>query len=244
MHRLYRNTVFVALFGAAVIAAGCKKKIPPTPVATAPPAQAAPTASLAASPGTVLAGDKVVLTWNTTNASTISIDGLGTVAASGSKTLTPGSSTTYHLVARGGGGTADASAHVTVNSPAPATASSSMSEDEEFRANMKDVFFDYDKYSVRTEAEKTLSRDASYLASHPRVKVLIGGYCDERGSNEYNLALGQNRASSAEKALEDAGIAPNRIRVISYGKEKPFCSDPTETCYQKNRRAGFSLDNR
>jgi len=192
----------------------------------------------------VLAGDKVVLTWNTTDATTISIDGLGTVAASGSKTVTPGSSTTYHLVARGGGGTTDANAHVTVNSPAAAAASNSMSAEEQFRANVKDVFFDYDKYSVRMDAEATLSRDASYLASHPTMKVLIGGYCDERGSNEYNLALGQNRASSVEKALENAGVAPSRIRVISYGKEKQFCSDATETCYQQNRRAGFSLDNR
>jgi peptidoglycan-associated lipoprotein len=78
--------------------------------------------------------------------------------------------------------------------------------------------------------------------SHPNVKVLIGGYCDERGSEEYNLALGQNRAGSAKKGLVDAGVEADRIRVISYGKERPFCSESTEACWQKNRRAGFSLD--
>src|ERR1035438_10366176 len=72
----------------------------------------------------------------------------------------------------------------------------------------------------------------SYLASHPDVKVVIGGYCDERGSNEYNLALGQNRADAARNALITAGVAAGRIRVVSYGKEKPFCSESSESCWQ------------
>ena len=83
-------------------------------------------------------------------------------------------------------------------------------------------------------------KDASYLASHPDIKVVIGGYCDERGSNEYNIGLGQNRADAAKNALVTAGVAANRIRTISYGKEKPFCSESTEECWQQNRRAGFS----
>ena len=74
------------------------------------------------------------------------------------------------------------------------------------------------------------------------MKVLIGGYCDERGSNEYNLTLGQDRAEQVKKALLSAGIPTNRVRVISYGKEKPFCSEATDACWQQNRRAGFSLD--
>ncbi len=107
---------------------------------------------------------------------------------------------------------------------------------------MQDIFFDYDAYDVRSDAQGILSKDASYLVSHPNVKVLIGGYCDERGSNEYNLALGQNRADAAKNALVTAGVAATRIRVVSYGKEKPFCSESTEACWQQNRRAGFSLD--
>ena len=242
VHRVFRIAVPAVLLFAWVAVAGCKKHIPPTPVATAPPAAPSPTATLAASPGTVNAGAQVVLTWNTTNASTVSIDGLGTVASSGTKTITPGTSTTYHLVAQGSGGTANASAHVTVNAAMAAAApANSMNAEEEFRNNVHDVFFDYDKYGLRGDAQSTLQHDASYLASHPGVKVLIGGYCDERGSDEYNLALGEDRATSAQKALVNAGIAANRIHVVSYGKEKQFCSQDTESCFQQNRRAAFSM---
>ncbi len=159
------------------------------------------------------------------------------------KTVTPTESTTYHLVARGDGGTADATARVTVNAPpAVAVPTTTMSAEEEFKANVQDIFFDYDTYDIRGDAQATLSRDASYLVSHPNIKVVIGGYCDERGSNEYNLALGQNRADAAKNALVTAGVAADRIRVISYGKEKPFCTESTEECWQQNRRAGFTLD--
>jgi peptidoglycan-associated lipoprotein len=117
-----------------------------------------------------------------------------------------------------------------------------MSEEEEFRAHVQDAFFDYDTYDVRNDAQTVLAGDASFLVSHPNIKVVIGGYCDERGSNEYNLALGQNRADAAKNALVTAGVAANRIRVVSYGKEKPFCSESTEACWQQNRRAGFTMD--
>jgi len=173
----------------------------------------------------------------------VSIDGLGNVPTSGVKTVTPTVSTNYHLLAKGSGGSADAYVRVTVNAPPPVVSpANNMSAEEEFKANVEDVFFDYDKYTIRADAQAALSHDAGYLASHPSVKVLIGGYCDERGSNEYNLALGQNRAESAMKALVNAGVAASRIRVISYGKEKPFCTEATEACWQKNRRAGFSMD--
>ncbi|MGB6191290.1 MAG: peptidoglycan-associated lipoprotein Pal [Terracidiphilus sp.] len=242
MHRLSRIAVPV-LLTALVAASGCKKKIPPTPVATAPPVTTAPTATITATPSEVTAGNPVVLSWNTTNASSAAIDGLGDVASVGSKTVTPTSSMSYHLVAKGAGGTADATASVTVNA-APAVAKApGMSAEDEFRANIKDVFFEYDTYSLRSDAEATLSRDAAYLASHPDVKIVLGGYCDDRGSDEYNLALGQNRAGSAQKMLEQDGVAASRIRVISYGKEKPFCSEATEACWQQNRRAGFSMAN-
>ncbi len=204
----------------------------------------APTATITATPAQVTAGNPVVLSWNTTNASTASIDGLGDVASSGSKTVTPSASMSYHLVARGSGGTADATAHVSVNAPPPTVAKApGISAEDEFKANVRDVFFDYDTYSLRGDATSTLTRDASYLASHPGVKIVIGGYCDDRGSDEYNLALGQNRANSAQKTLEDNGVAASRIRVVSYGKERPFCSEATEACWQQNRRAGFNMAN-
>jgi peptidoglycan-associated lipoprotein len=203
----------------------------------------APTAQINATPTVVSAGDQVVLNWRTTDATNVSIDGIGDVPTSGVKTVTPTVSTTYHLVARGEGGSAEASARVVVNAPpAVVVPTNTMSAEDEFKANVQDAFFDYDTYDIRSDAQATLSRDASYLVSHPDVKVVIGGYCDERGSNEYNLALGQNRADAAKNALVTAGVASNRIRVISYGKEKPFCSESTEECWQQNRRAGFTMD--
>jgi peptidoglycan-associated lipoprotein len=157
--------------------------------------------------------------------------------------VTPTASISYHLVAAGAGGTADATARVTVNSPPVVTVpTSTMSEEEDFKAHVQDAFFDYDTYDIRGDAQGVLAKDASFLVSHPDVKVVIGGYCDERGSNEYNLALGQNRADAAKNALVTAGVAAGRIRVVSYGKEKPFCSESTEECWQQNRRAGFTID--
>jgi peptidoglycan-associated lipoprotein len=213
---------------------------------TAPPPAAqvpAPAAQITATPAVISAGDQVVLSWRTADATTISIDGIGDVPSSGVRTVTPTSSTSYHLVATGPGGTTDATARVTVNSaPAVMVPSSSMSLEEEFKSQVQDAFFDYDTYDIRGDAQGVLAKDASFLVSHPNVKVVIGGYCDERGSNEYNLALGQNRADAAKNALVSAGVAANRIRVVSYGKEKPFCSESTEECWQQNRRAGFTMD--
>ena len=139
--------------------------------------------------------------------------------------------------------TADASASVTVNSPpAISVPSSSMSAEEEFNARVQPIFFDYDTYDIRGDAQAILSKNADYLNAHPEIKVVIGGYCDERGSDEYNLALGQNRAQATKSALVTAGVAADRVRIISYGKEKPFCTESNEECWQLNRRAGFSKD--
>ncbi len=245
MKRIYRVLVPVLLLVALVAVGGCKKKPKPTPpAATAPPPAPAPTAQLTATPTSVSAGDQVVLTWRTTDATSVSIEGLGDLPTSGVKTVTPSTTTTYHLVARGDGGTADATATVTVTPPPAAVPvpSNTMSAEEEFKANVQDIFYDYDTADIRSDAQATLSKDAAYLSSHPDIKVVIGGYCDERGSNEYNLALGQNRAEAAKNALVNAGVAASRIRVISYGKEKPFCTESTEDCWQQNRRAGFSMD--
>jgi peptidoglycan-associated lipoprotein len=238
-----RILVPALLLVALVAVGGCKKKKPAPPPEPPPPVAAAPTASIAATPTSISAGDQVTLVWKTTDATSVSIDGIGDVPTSGTKTVTPTASTSYHLLAKGAGGTADATARVTVNAPPPVQQpTNTMSAEEEFRANVQDIFFDYDAYDVRGDAQGILSKDASYLASHPNVKVVIGGYCDERGSNEYNLALGQNRADAAKNALVTAGVASNRIRVVSYGKEKPFCSESNESCWQQNRRAGFSMD--
>jgi len=234
------------MLAALAAVTGCKKKqsLPP-PAETAPPATVseAPTAQLTATPAVISAEDQVQLSWQTTNANSVSIDGIGNVPSTGVKTVTPTESITYHLVARGDGGSADATARVTVNAPiAISTPATTMSAEDEFKASVQDVFFDYDNYDIRPDAQNTLSKDASYLTSHPDVKVVIGGYCDERGSDEYNLALGQNRAQAVKTALVTAGVAPDRIRVVSYGKEKPFCTESNEECWQLNRRGGFSID--
>ncbi len=245
LNRLSRSSIPLAILASLIAVAGChKKQAPMAPAETAPPSAApAPTAQLTATPSTISAGDQVVLTWRTTDATNVSIDGIGDVPTSGVRSVTPTASTTYHLVARGDGGSADASASVTVNTPpAVSVPSTSMTADQEFKANVQDIFYDYDTADLRSDAQATLSKDAAYLNSHPDIKIVIGGYCDERGSNEYNLALGQNRADAAKTALVNAGVAATRIRVISYGKEKPFCTESTEDCWQLNRRAGFSMD--
>jgi len=243
-----RNRILVpaVLLVALVAIAGCKKKEAPPLQATAPPpatSAPAPTATITATPSVVSAGDQVLLSWKTADATSVSIDGIGDVPTTGVKTVTPTVSTSYHLVAKGDGGDTDATARVTVNAPpAVEVPTNTMSAEEEFKANVQDIFFDYDTYDIRGDAQAILSKNASFLASHTDVKILIGGYCDERGSDEYNLALGQNRADAAKNALITAGVAAGRIRVVSYGKEKPFCSESTEECWQQNRRAGFSMD--
>jgi len=247
LDRVNRILIFVALAVAFLSATGCKKKVvpPPPAAAVAPPVVVppSPTAHIDASPTSVIAGDPVVLSWSTSNATAASIDGIGTVPASGTRTVTPSASTTYRLVARNDRDTAAASVRVTVN-PRPVAVApvNTMSAEEEFKANVQDIFFDYDKYTIRPEGETALIQDASYFSSHPNIKIVIGGYADERGSAEYNLALGQNRAAAAKKVLVESGIPAASLRIISYGKERPFCTEENEVCWQKNRRAGFVLD--
>ena len=247
MKARFRTLIPAVLLVSLLAVAGCKKKeAPPLQTETAPPMQnnvPAPAAQITATPPVISAGDQVVLSWRTADATNVSIDGIGPVPTSGVRTVTPATSTSYHLVASGPGGNADATARVTVNGPPVVTVpTSNLSEEDEFKAQVQDAFFDYDAYDIRGDAQGVLAKDASFLVSHPDIKVVIGGYCDERGSNEYNLGLGQNRADAAKNALVAAGVAADRIRVVSYGKEKPFCSESTEECWQQNRRAGFALD--
>jgi peptidoglycan-associated lipoprotein len=117
-----------------------------------------------------------------------------------------------------------------------------MTEAELFAQNVRDVYFDYDKYALRAGDETTAERDAAFLKSHPGMKVVIEGHCDDRGSEEYNLALGENRAESLKKALVEDGVDASRVRIISDGEEKPFCHDETESCWQANRRDHLRLD--
>ena len=103
-------------------------------------------------------------------------------------------------------------------------------------AGLEPVYFDFDRSFIRDDARPVMKANAEWLKANPRVKVRIEGNCDERGTKEYNQALGQRRASSAKKYLTDLGIATKRISLISYGKEKQVCTEQTEECWQKNRR--------
>ena len=184
-----------------------------------------------------------MLAWRTTDATEISIDGIGTVNAYGTQNVAPTQTTAYHLVARGPGGSTDATANLTVTAPAaPPQTTGEIMDEQTFEQNVKPAFFDYDAYEIRPDAQIVLSQDASFLVTHPTLKIVIGGYCDDRGSAEYNLALGENRANGAKQALVNGGVSPERIRTVSYGKEKQFCTQADEACWQQNRRAGFSLD--
>lgn len=235
-----RGTAFVITLAMFVFLGACAKKAAPPPPPP-PPAPNAPTASLSANPNTVDAGQPTTLTWQTTNATDVSIDGIGTVDLSGSRQMTPVDSTTYHLVAKGTGGTQDATARVTVN-PAPApppAATSNATEEELFAQNVKDIFFDYDKGDIRGSDQGSIQADAQFLQQHPNIHITIEGHCDERGSTEYNLALGTNRADSVKNALVQAGVSGDRIKTITMGKEKPFCTESNESCWQQNRRGHF-----
>jgi peptidoglycan-associated lipoprotein len=104
---------------------------------------------------------------------------------------------------------------------------------------LKPIYFDFDKSFLRDDAKAVLHANAEWLKAHPEAKVMIEGNCDERGTKEYNQALGQRRAVSAKKYLADMGIMASRISLISYGKEKLICNEPDETCWQRNRKDDF-----
>jgi peptidoglycan-associated lipoprotein len=246
-----KSLVLVATFAALAAVTGCHKNasgVNPGTLGPAPAAAAAPpTATITADPVAIDQGQSVVLNWRSQNATSVTIDGIGEVNLNGTQTVSPSSSTNFHLTAKGDGGATEANVRVTVRVPvapeAPAAAAAEdMGSEAAFRQNVQDVFFDYDSFDLRPDAATSVSKAATYLNAHPSIKVVIGGYCDDRGSAEYNLALGENRANAARTALTAAGVPANRLRVISYGKEKQFCTEENESCWQQNRRAQFSLD--
>ncbi len=234
---------------------GCHKKTAPVASNALPPSTAgltAPTATISADPLAIDLGQSVVLNWRTTNATGVSIDGIGDVAVNGTQTVSPANSTNFHLVAKGEGGTTEANVRVTVRVPTvpgnntgangSAGQDGSLGTDAAFHSNVQDLFFDYDSFDLRADAQSSIASAAQYLETHPAIKVRVAGYCDDRGSAEYNITLGENRANSAKTALVSAGVSPNRIRVVSYGKERQFCTEEAESCYGQNRRDQFSID--
>ena len=234
-------TLIVLALAVVVVAGGCKKKsVPPTP--PPPPPAAQPKATLSVSPESVNRGGAATLTWSTQDATDVKIEGIGGVQPSGSQAVSPSNSTTYRLTATGPGGSTDATARLTVVEPPPpppVAVQENTSEEQLFAQSVKDIYFDYDRYDLRAEDKSAIDANAAFLKAHPSIRFTIEGHCDERGSTDYNLALGDNRANSARSALVSAGIPASQIKVISFGKEKPFCSESNESCWQQNRRAHF-----
>ena len=239
---LYRAGLIAAL-AVAVFTLGCAKKpkpAPPAPPAPAP-APARPTVTLQASPTSVNKGESSTLSWNSTDATQLSIaPEVGAVTAQGSTKVAPSDSTTYTITATGPGGSTSATANVTVNAPPPPPPQPAQPTlDELFLKEVRDAYFDYDKADLRTDTRAALSKTADFLKSYPQLKVTIEGHCDERGSTEYNLGLGDRRASAAKQFLVSLGVSADRLSTVSYGKEKPFCMESNESCWQQNRRGHF-----
>ena len=262
--RLYVSKIAALLLVLALVmfASACKKKVPPPPppppppVVNPPPAPPPPAArpvinNFTAEPSTIERGQASTLAWSISNATDMTISaGIGAVQSQGQRQVFPNATTTYTLTARGPGGAMDMrSATVTVSTPPappppPPTAPPSLSSTELLERQAQDAFFDFDKSDIRPDGREALTRDSGLLkqifGQDAGFSVVVEGHCDERGSAEYNLALGDRRATAAKELLVQLGVAADRMKTISYGKEKPQCTEATEECWQKNRRAHLS----
>jgi peptidoglycan-associated lipoprotein len=251
-------TVLCIALSLATFAAGCKKKVPPPPPPpppAAPPPEApkavAPTvAQFSVEPTSIQRGQSATLRWEVSgNVTAVSIDNaIGTVQNSGNRRVFPTDSTTYTLTATGPGGSTTASATVSVTAPPPPppppVTKPTTTPEGRIGSEVQDAFFDYDKSDIRGDARDVLTRNAaaikSILAEFPTVSIVVEGHCDERGSAEYNLGLGDRRSSSAKEFLVQLGVPADRLKTISYGKERPQCTEGNESCWQRNRRAHFA----
>jgi peptidoglycan-associated lipoprotein len=240
-------------FSLVLFAAGCKKKVPPPAPPPPPPpvvektAPARPTANLKAEPTSIDRGKSATLKWNSSNATSAELNqGIGAVSTSGSREVFPTETTEYVLTVKGDGGPATARATVTVRTPPPPAPPPPPTESvSELLGNLvKDAYFDYDKSDIRPDAEATLRANAAALkelfSEFPDGRLVIEGHCDERGTNEYNLALGDRRSTTARDFLVNLGVPASRMTTISYGEERPQCSEEAESCWQRNRRAHFA----
>ena len=215
-----------------------------------PPPQAPTVAQFTAEPTSIQRGQSSTLRWEVTgNVTSVSINqAIGTVQNTGNRRVFPSDSTTYTLTATGPGGNTTASATVTVASPPPPPPppppAPAVTLEQRLGSDVQDAYFDYDKSDIRADARDVLTQDAaalkSILSDFPNASIVVEGHCDERGSAEYNLGLGDRRASAAKDFLVQLGVPADRLKTISYGKERPQCTESNESCWQRNRRAHFS----
>ena len=234
---------------------GCKKKVAPPPPppppkqeAPAPPPPKVAISQFVAEPSTIQRGGSSTLRWDVANATEISINqGVGTVQARGNRQVSPADSVTYTLNANGPGGTDSRSVTVTVTvpppPPPPPPAKPLVSFGQRLATAVQDAYFDYDKSDIREDARAMLTRNSDGLKAvfrdFPNNTVAIEGHCDERGSAEYNLGLGDRRAAAAKDFLVQLGVPADKLKTVSYGKERPQCTESNEDCWQKNRRVHF-----
>jgi peptidoglycan-associated lipoprotein len=201
-------------------------------------------------PDTVERGMPITLNWTAQNAASVQIEpGVGQVAANGNRQVNPTSSVTYTATATGPGGTATDTARVTVNVPPPPPPRPTplpppprVDISELFRQNVRDILFDYDKADIRPDQVSVIQGNAAFLRQNGNIRFTIAGHADERGSQEYNLGLGDRRANAVREFLAANGVDGGRIMVVSYGEEMPQCREQNEDCYQRNRRAAFSMN--
>jgi peptidoglycan-associated lipoprotein len=234
-----------------MVAAGCSKKVavkaPPPPQTQTPQAAAAdkPTIALfTATPGTVDKGLDATLRWNVSHATEVRISpAVGQVQESGTRRIFPDADTVYTLTATGPGGIASATASISVlvHNASRMPDQATRNQIQALLDRIQDAYFDYNKHNLRPDAEKALAADAKTLGEilqqYPDYKLTVQGYCDDRGSEEYNLALGDRRAEQAKEYLASLGVPAPQMKTISYGKDRPVCTDETEECWQRNRRA-------
>jgi peptidoglycan-associated lipoprotein len=234
---------------------GCAKRVaaalplaPPRPAAPAPPA---PGITLSADRTTITVGQPVTLTWQSANATAVTINpAVGAVPANGNRQVSPAATTTYTAAATGPGGNAQSAGLViTVNrasappaataTPPPPVRVTGPTPDQLFAQAMTPILFDYDKANIRADQETRLRTIASWLKQTPGESFTIEGHADERGGQEYNVALGDERAAVTKKFLAAQGIVESRMQTVSFGEERPACRAQTEECWQMNRRAAF-----
>ena len=238
--------------------AACHKKPKVTPPPPPPPPPSAATENtgrpvinfFTAEPTSVEKGQGSSLRWSVSNATSITIDqGIGDVSPNGRRSVYPASTTTYSLHASNAQGqSADATVTVNISTPPPVAppvqSGPAESAASRLASQVKDLYFDYDKDDIRDDQQSTLQADAAALksifADSPDFVVTIEGNCDERGSAEYNLGLGDRRASKTKEALVGLGVPAEKLKTISYGKERPVGTDESESCYQQNRHAHFA----
>jgi len=255
----------VLLISTAFGSFACNRKVaaaPPAPsVAPAAvadvPTAARPTISIRTDRPALTRGQAATLTISSQNATSVTVEpGLGAVPLNGNRQVTPASSVTYVATAIRPGGTAGDTVRLTVNEPVPVatpiravtpnnvssnvSSAPTLTMDQQIQRAMQPIAFDYDQADIRSDQVLILQSEAAFLKQNSNLRFTIEGHCDERGSEEYNLALGDRRANAVKQYLIGQGIAESRFNSVSYGEERPVCHEQSEDCYQRNRRAVFT----